>query len=510
MVSNTAGATSSPLGNSTNDFPATSFFDIYADVQIQSPSNGLQIITLTNDTVYNPVGIPNVPLAGTNILSQPLVLQNTALTGFPPTVAYIHTGPAAVPVFFGPLGIDGSGLDAGDELGLLLLAGHGVFGPVVTFDGQNLYELPVPLGSDGQTPAVVFNSLGQPVLNSTPDLPYSQWGTATDPVLAETAWANPVSGTWSDSTKWSAGVPYQDGAVAFTNAATAGNLTVTLTAAQSIGTLVLGAGGLGGGYNLAASGAGSLTFSNTSYTFPASLEVIDGIHSITAPVVLASNLVVTFDRVAPWTLTFGTVGISDNGAGLSLTMAAGNGTLVLEGRSYYIGGTVVDAGDLRLDNPYALGYGSVTVNGGTVDLNGNSPAVLGFSGLTGGFVTNTAPSTTATLTLFTIQNTLSYSGTIADGAGVVTLAFYGPNEFVLSGTNTYSGGTYVEGGTLIATNPEAIANGTNLYVGSAGELTLFGGAIPSSATAAVPEPGTLALLAAGALVAFAAWRRRRN
>ena len=37
----------------------------------------------------------------------------------------------------------------------------------------------------------------------------------------------------------------------------------------------------------------------------------------------------------------------------------------------------------------------------------------------------------------------------------------------LTGTNTYTGGTYVESGTLIATNSQAIEDGTNLYIGPA-------------------------------------------
>ena len=91
----------------------------------------------------------------------------------------------------------------------------------------------------------------------------------------------------------------------------------------------------------------------------------------------------------------------------------------------------------------------------------------------------------------------------------------------LSGTDTYTGGTYVEGtGSLIVTSPNAIdinGVGTNLFVGSSSELSLFGGVIPAdagvsagSATAAVPEPGTLALLAASALMAAVAVPRGRR
>ena len=93
----------------------------------------------------------------------------------------------------------------------------------------------------------------------------------------------------------------------------------------------------------------------------------------------------------------------------------------------------------------------------------------------------------------------------------------GSGTAMLSGDNTYTKGTYVKAGTLIVTNNETIEDGTSLYVGS--DLGAFGSVVPalagqefaSPATAPVPEPGTLALLAAvRAVGALAAWRRRQS
>ena len=86
----------------------------------------------------------------------------------------------------------------------------------------------------------------------------------------------------------------------------------------------------------------------------------------------------------------------------------------------------------------------------------------------------------------------------------------------LSGTNTYRGGTIVNAGTLIATNAAALPSGSSLKIGTgAGSVFAVAGemaAPPSSAVVApVPEPGTLALLIAGALVAgVGGWRRGRS
>jgi hypothetical protein len=94
----------SASGVAANDFPATSFFDIFAEVDV--PAFGVWPgATLTN--------------------ADPLIVENTNLTSFPPTVVYIHGQSAAVPVYFsadGPGGI----WHAGDLFGTVILAGHGV------------------------------------------------------------------------------------------------------------------------------------------------------------------------------------------------------------------------------------------------------------------------------------------------------------------------------------------------------------------------------------------------
>ena len=127
---------------------------------------------------------------------------------------------------------------------------------------------------------------------------------------------------------------------------------------------------------------------------------------------------------------------------------------------------------------------------------------------------------------FNQSDAVSIAATIS-GAG--TLNQLGVGTTTLSGSNTYSGGTWVNAGELVAGHPNAFGTGAvtvnaggflNLsnYV-VANELFNFGGTICSAgtslyleynATAAVPEPGTwvaAGLLAGGAL--YARWRKRK-
>ncbi len=104
------------------------------------------------------------------------------------------------------------------------------------------------------------------------------------------------------------------------------------------------------------------------------------------------------------------------------------------------------------------------------------------------------------------------SGNLIDTLGGASLAKTGPGVLILSGTDTYSGGTYVDGGTLVATTAAAIPAGASLTVGAAGELIFdpTADAAPQAGVATapteegaalVPEPGTAVLLAA----CVAAW-----
>ena len=77
---------------------------------------------------------------------------------------------------------------------------------------------------------------------------------------------------------------------------------------------------------------------------------------------------------------------------------------------------------------------------------------------------------------------------------------------ILSGSDSYTGGTTVNAGTLIATSNAALPAGTSLTVGAGGTLifdpSLAGSPVAGSsggAVAAVPEPGTLVLLLTAAI-----------
>lgn len=109
--------------------------------------------------------------------------------------------------------------------------------------------------------------------------------------------------------------------------------------------------------------------------------------------------------------------------------------------------------------------------------------------------------------------TLTVNTVLAGANNALTVGIGGGGTVVLSGTDNYMGGTTVLNGTLIVMNNEGIADGTSLAVGLPSQLGLFGAVRPADAApaaAAVPEPGTLMLAAAGVIVAGGCMGRRRK
>jgi fibronectin-binding autotransporter adhesin len=97
--------------------------------------------------------------------------------------------------------------------------------------------------------------------------------------------------------------------------------------------------------------------------------------------------------------------------------------------------------------------------GATLDLNGQNQTIASLAdyGGSGGTVANTATGKPVTLTIGTASGSTTFSGVIADGTSAISLVKTGDSTQVLTGSNSYSGATSVQGGTL------AITGGGKLY-----------------------------------------------
>ncbi|KZK82328.1 Extracellular serine protease precursor [Pseudovibrio sp. Ad13] len=132
----------------------------------------------------------------------------------------------------------------------------------------------------------------------------------------------------------------------------------------------------------------------------------------------------------------GTLEVSSDLSGTGILTKQGSGTLVLSGTNSYSGGTVISAGVLQVDDLNRLGTGSTTLNGGSLNYTGTSAVTL------------------ADLVLGSADNTLDVSNSVAsitvssDLSGTGSLTKSGAGTLILTGTNTYSGGTTVSSGTL--------------------------------------------------------------
>jgi DNA-binding beta-propeller fold protein YncE len=211
-------------------------------------------------------------------------------------------------------------------------------------------------------------------------------------------------------------------------------------------------------------------------------------------------------------LTLGTSGTIQGGTGDRYFVTApftSAGQINLGGNSQMVvasGGTMTQtAGTLHLGPSATLTAGTVQINGGTLEADG--PAA-----------------TIAASLVYASPAKSTYQG-ILTGSGNSLIVDNPAAELILGGTGNYTGGTTVEEGLLVIDSSEAIPSGSTVATGVGGAIVLGDPTLPSDGTSlggllpgagggpasphAVPEPGTLVLLAAACGLA-AVWLRRKG
>jgi autotransporter-associated beta strand protein len=203
--------------------------------------------------------------------------------------------------------------------------------------------------------------------------------------------------------------------------------------------------------------------------------------------------------------TGGTATFSGVISGANPVIAIGPGTVVLSNAANtYTGATTVSGGVLSISadpnlgaDPASATAGNVVINGGTLratasfTLNSNRGIALG----------PTSGSGNGTIDV-TGSNTLTYGGIIANNStGTGSLVTIDTGTLTLSGANTYSGGTTINGGALAATNTSGSATGSGAVAVNTGGTLEGTGSVSGTVTASggTVKPGfSPGILTAGA------------
>ncbi len=250
--------------------------------------------------------------------------------------------------------------------------------------------------------------------------------------------------------------------------------------------------------NFSINGGGTLYYSNPVTVLPNASATIavtpqfsgqaSGFNNLTLG--SGSTLNVVADSTAPsnagFSLNIGsvtlnganTINVSSNGTGIvvatlatvadgspvgSLTIG-GSGAVALPGANTYSGGTTLAGGSVYINNASAIGTGSFTINGGTIDNTSGAPITLstnntqfwngsftfGGSGFLDLGTSNVTLGAGLTLTLngSNPANAFSVDGVIGDGGHNYGLTVAGTGTLNLNGLNTYGGATTINGGTV--------------------------------------------------------------
>jgi fibronectin-binding autotransporter adhesin len=337
-------------------------------------------------------------------------------------------------------------------------------------------------------------------------------------------WTFNGGGSWATSSNWNPSVPGNAGdSATFGSATTSGTAHIAMNGNRTVGTLSFN--NSAASYSIEPGSGGVLTLNNN--TSSAAVNDASGSHTIAADVVLASDTSITVTNAADALTISGAISGAKNlsvaggagslilsgansygnttiGAGSVIQVGAGgpsgslgtgvvtdNGTLTVNRSNAYsldnaISGsgalvhagtgtttltnagnagtwsTTVNNGTLSVGTGSALGSGSLTMGGGILDLNGYSPTFTSLAG-TGGTINNLSGGGTTVITLNQAGNS-TFSGTIANASGVVSLVKSGAAALTLAGTGTYDGNTTITNGSITLASNNAVKAGTTIDV----------------------------------------------
>lgn len=278
---------------------------------------------------------------------------------------------------------------------------------------------------------------------------------------------------------------------------TSGYTVLTSSPAHTGGTVIEG-GTLELGGSSALPPAGAVTITGGTLQLGAADQVLASLAGTGGAVQLSGGYSLTVTD--PTDANF--AGVIAGGGALAKT---GAGTLTLTGPNTYSGGTTLTGGTVLVGHDTALGTGPVTLNGSSLAPAGGARTLANdlvvqadttFTGsdaltLTG----NIALARTRELTVDAVAP-VALSGVVS-GPGR-SLNKFGAGTLVLTGANTYTGGTFIDAGIVRINNSAGSAFGTGaVTIGAAGTLTgagSFTGALQNNGTYAPGNSPTLAVL----------------
>ncbi len=232
----------------------------------------------------------------------------------------------------------------------------------------------------------------------------------------------------------------------------------------------------------------SWRYTGGTISLGSSLPNINGV--TTLDVTNTASAVTLYSSNDDYTLGLGgTVTIKNDNTSTPMTIAViltstgsltkdGDGTLYLTKDNSYSGGTILQKGIISVAKNSALGNaaGTLTFDGGTLQIRDNISSARSVILKSGGGAIDTNTSYTLYLT-----------GVISGAGGLTKLS---DGMLVLSGPNTYSGGTIISDGTLQAGADNTLPFGGAVTVASGAQLGI--GAY-TQAIDSYSGPGTLAL-----------------